>query len=267
MTPVSRSSNCDSKLARMNHTALITGSNQGIGLGFLKVLLERNIDRIYATARRVDALTEVVALDPKRVVPLELDITNTEHIERAVRKTNGVSLLINNAGIPGSIDSPLERRFIAASSIADARAVMETNYFAQLEMCRAFAPQLLASRGSIINILSIGALFCLPEYASYCAAKAACAILTKGVRSELKPRGVFVAGVYTAGVETRMSMKNDTAKMSPEDHAREVLDAVSQGVEDIYAGSDADALRKAIKDDEKGFEAMHIKRFQENPLD
>ena len=31
--------------------ALVTGANRGIGLGFVKVLLERGAEKVYATAR------------------------------------------------------------------------------------------------------------------------------------------------------------------------------------------------------------------------
>ena len=48
--------------------ALVTGSNQGIGRGFVEVLLERGARRIYATARRPETLDPLVALDPSRVI-------------------------------------------------------------------------------------------------------------------------------------------------------------------------------------------------------
>jgi short-subunit dehydrogenase len=245
-----------------NSVALITGSNQGIGRGFVEVLLQRGVKKIYATARRVETLQPLVAEDPQRVVPVALDINNTQQ-RRAVGDLAGdVTLLINNAGIPGS-DQSRERRFLGATSMDDARAVMETDYWAQAEMCRVFAPQMVArGSGAIINILSIGALFCLPEYASYCAAKAAAAIMTKGVRAELWGTGVFVAGVYTGGVDTRMSAKNPQSQMSPPDHARQVLDAMEAGVEDIFAGARVEQLRDAIFGDAKAFEHQHAERFR-----
>jgi len=56
--------------------ALVTGSNRGVGLGFVNVLLERGAKRVYATARNPKNFPAVVALDPSRVVPLELDGNN-----------------------------------------------------------------------------------------------------------------------------------------------------------------------------------------------
>ncbi len=242
--------------------ALVTGSNQGIGRGFIQVLLDRGAQRIYATARRPETLEPIVALDPSRIVAAELDINNAEQRRKLGRQAADVTLLINNAGIPGSED-PSQRRFLSAANLDDARAVMETDYWSQAEMCRIFAPLMVErGAGAIINILSIGALFCLPEYASYCAAKSAAAIMTKGIRSELWGTGVFVAGVFTGGVDTRMSAKNPRSQMSPPDHANQVLDAMEAGVEDIFAGARADELRDAIFGDPKAFEHQHAERFK-----
>jgi NAD(P)-dependent dehydrogenase (short-subunit alcohol dehydrogenase family) len=163
----------------------------------------------------------------------------------------------------------VQRRFLSAPTLDDARHVMETDFWAQAEMCRVFAPALLrAPRGSaaIVNVLSIGALFCLPEYASYCAAKAAGAILTQGLRAELHPHGVFVAGVFPGAVTSRMSAKNPRPKMSAVDHAAQVIDAVENGVEDIFSGSGAEEIRAAIHADAKAFEHGHIARFHTSPM-
>lgn len=248
-------------------TALVTGANQGIGLGFVEALLARGAKRVYATGRRPDALDPVVALDPDRVVAAELDIGNPEHRDAVAATATGVDLLINNAGIPGS-EVGNERRFLSASNLDDARQVMEIDYWAQAEMCRAFAPGMVErGGGTIVNILSVGAMFCLPEYSTYCAAKAAAAIMTQGVRAELAPHRILVAGVYTGGVATRMSAKNQQEHMSPIDHANQVLDALERGEEDIFAGARADLIRDAVRGDPKAFERTHIERFLTAPMD
>ncbi len=247
--------------------ALVTGANQGIGLGFVKVLLERGVPRIYATARRASTLEDLVALDPDRVVGLELDITVAEQRAAAAEVAGDVDLLINNAGIAGSADGA-ERRFLSASSLEDARAVMETDYWAQAEMCRLFVPPMVErGRGNVINIISIGALFCTPEYATYSAAKAAFGMLTQGLRIELNQTGVGVAGVFTGGVRSRMSAKNPNSLVSPEEHAREVFAKAAAGEVEIFAGARADQLRDAARGDPAAFEAQLIERYNASPLE
>lgn len=244
--------------------ALVTGSNRGIGLGFVKVLLERGASRIYATARDPANLPDVVALDPQRVTGLALDVDDGAQRRAVAERAGDTSLLINNAGIAGSEDEN-ERRFLRAGSLEDARQVMETDCFSPAEMCRLFVPDMIKrGEGGVINILSIGAIFCLPSHASYCAAKAAQAIMTMGLRADLDGTGVQVAGVYTGGVRTRMAAASTAALVSPEEHAREVFDAFEAGERHIFAGARAGELRDAVLADPAGFEQAQIERFR-NP--
>jgi NAD(P)-dependent dehydrogenase (short-subunit alcohol dehydrogenase family) len=251
-------------------TAFVTGANQGIGKGFVEVLLDRGAAKVYAAARRPETLAPLVALDPRRIVPVALDVTDAAQRGAAAQRAQDVDLLINNAGIGGS-DDPAERRFLAAGSLADARVVMETDFWAQIEMCRGFAPRLCARAEAgitpaIINILSVGALFCVVEYSSYSAAKVALAYATIGLRAELEPAGVRVHGVYTGSVDTRISARNPHAKTSPVEHAHEVLDAVERGEDDIYPALGAKEILAAVRADPVGFQRERIRRFRDNPM-
>lgn len=247
-------------------TALVTGANQGIGLGFVEVLLARGASKVYATARRAETLPGLAALDPERVVALALDVTDDGQRQAVAAAATDVTLLINNAGIPGS-DIDAERRMLAASSLADARLVMETDCWAPVEMCRLLAPVIKANGGgAICNIISIGALFCVPEVSSYSVAKAALAMATAGIRAELDRDPVLVAGVFTAGVKTRMSAKNADPQCTPAEHAEQVLAALEAGEEDIYSGEGAAALRDELARDPKAFERRLIERFYTDPL-
>ena len=244
--------------------ALVTGSNRGIGLGFVKVLLERGASKVYATARKAANLPDVVDLDPSRVTGFVLDIDDDAQRRAVAQQTGDTSLLINNAGISGSEDED-ERRFLRASSLEDARRVMETDCFSPIEMCRLYLPDMVKrGEGGVINILSIGAIFCLPSHASYCAAKGAQALMTMGLRADLDGTGVDIAGVYTGGVRTRMSARDTPMLHTPEEHAREVFDAFEAGERHIFAGARAGQMRDAILSDPGGFEQMQIERFR-NP--
>ena len=244
--------------------ALVTGSNRGIGLGFVKVLLERGASRVYATAREAASLPDVVDLDPSRVTGFVLDIDDDAQRRSVAEQTGDTSLLINNAGIPGN-ENEDERRMLRASSLEDARQVMETDCFSPIEMCRLYLPNMVKrGEGGVINILSIGAIFCLPSHASYCAAKGAQAIMTMGLRADLDGTGVDIAGVYTGGVRTRMAAANTATLVSPEEHAREVFDAFEAGERHIFAGARAGDIRDAVLADPAAFEQAQIERFR-NP--
>ncbi len=242
-------------------TVLVTGANRGIGLGFVKVLLERGAKKVYATARRPESLSEVVASSSGRVVPLQLDVNNVEHRANAVAAATDATWLINNAGVPGS-DTAMERRIRSASSLDDARFVMETNCWSPAELARLFMPIIIANGGgAITNILSVGAWYCVPAYTTYSMSKAAAAMMTAGIRAELDREPVLVSGVFTGGVATRMS---DRSGMDPIDHAHEVFDAAALGETDILAGSGAARLRDDVRADPKAIERNRIERFYAN---
>ena len=244
--------------------ALVTGSNRGIGLGFVRVLLERGARKVYATARDPSSLPDVVALDPSRISGFALDIDDEAQRNSVAEQTDDTSLLINNAGISGS-ENEDERRFLRASSLENARQVMETDCFSPIEMCRLYLPDMIKrGEGGVINILSIGAIFCLPSHASYCAAKGAQAIMTMGLRADLDGTGVDIAGVYTGGVRTRMSARDTPMLLTPEEHAREVFEAFEAGERHIFAGAGAPEMRDTILADPGGFEQKQIERFR-NP--
>ncbi|QLE43879.1 SDR family NAD(P)-dependent oxidoreductase [Nostoc sp. C052] len=87
--------------------ALIVGASQGIGLSFVKKLLQdRRIARIYATSRQPKSVSELIALAnecPERLICLEMDITDELQIIEAVQKihtqVDKLHLVVNCVGL------------------------------------------------------------------------------------------------------------------------------------------------------------------------
>ena len=130
--------------------ALVTGANGGIGRYYVEALCKVGVSRIYAGARNLNYLNDIVAIDSQQIIPISLDITDEQSVTKAAETCSDVTLLINNAGIG------LLKGFISATDLSGARAEMEVNYFGTLAMCRAFAPALKRNGGgAIINMLSI----------------------------------------------------------------------------------------------------------------
>ncbi|BAY39888.1 short-chain dehydrogenase/reductase SDR [Nostoc sp. NIES-2111] len=86
---------------------LIVGASQGIGLGFVKKLLQdERIAKIYATCRKSDLASELIALRDKyspRLTCLSLDITDelqiAEVLQKISDKTSKLHLVINCVGL------------------------------------------------------------------------------------------------------------------------------------------------------------------------
>ncbi|HPF25113.1 MAG TPA: SDR family NAD(P)-dependent oxidoreductase [Steroidobacteraceae bacterium] len=244
--------------------ALVTGANRGIGKGFVEELLAAGANRVYAAARSLESLESLTALDSMRVVPLDIDVTRVDLILRAARRAKDVQLLINNAGIAGEAG---QRRLIGAPNLDDARVVMDTDFWGQLEMCRAFAPLLAENGGgAIVNILSVGSLFSLPEFGSYSVAKWAARAMGMAIRAELYQQGTLVANVYPAGVESDMSKNTPGPKLTAREHARQVLAALAQGQEEIFPGDAGEKFRDPIARDPAAFEREVRARFLNSPL-
>lgn len=268
MLDASATSDLPTKTAKVEGAVvLVTGSNRGIGKGFVEVLLERGAKKVYATARKAENLPAIVALDPDRVVGLLLDVNNEDQRQAAAAQATDVTWLINNAGTPGSFTTE-ERRIRSASSLDDSKFVMQTNCWSPAELARLFIPTMLTNGGgAITNILSVGAWFCLPEYTSYSMSKASAAIMTAGLRAELDREPMMVSGVFTAGVQTRMSPPGYGGGITPVAHAHEVFDAMARGDTDVFAGAGSAAMKANIMKDPQGFERGVIERFHTNPLE
>jgi NAD(P)-dependent dehydrogenase (short-subunit alcohol dehydrogenase family) len=52
-----------------NSVVFVTGANRGIGKAFVEALVQAGARRIYATARSIESLTDIVALAPDRMMP------------------------------------------------------------------------------------------------------------------------------------------------------------------------------------------------------
>ncbi|MFT4235122.1 MAG: SDR family oxidoreductase [Microbacterium sp.] len=200
-------------------TALITGANRGIGHQFVLELLDRGAAKVYATARRPDAID----IDDPRVVPLRLDLLDHDSVVAAAAAAQDVTLLINNAGISTGAS-------LVTGDLAEVRRALDTHFWGTLDVIRAFAPVLGANGGgAIVNILSALSWFVAPGAGAYSVAKAAEWSMTNAVRLELAAQHTLVQGVLLGSADTDMSAGYDGPKIDPRDVPRRSLDALAEG--------------------------------------
>jgi len=211
--------------------ALVTGANRGLGRQLAEQLLDRGARCLYAAALTRASLDSLVALSPRRVVPLELDITDDGQVAAAAAAASDARLVINNAGVM-SFGTPLEVNLdLIAHNFA-------TNCCGMLRVTRAFAPVLEANGGgTILNVLSMLAFAPITAMSPYCVSKAAAHSLTQALRAQLAPRGIFVAGVYPGPMDTDMMNGSDVPKADPKTVAGAILDGLQAGRADITPDS------------------------------
>jgi len=234
---------------------LVTGANGGVGSALIKALLDRGAAKVYAAARTIAAVSELAHINSERVVPLRLDISSAASVAMAAEQCVDLNLLINNAGINRCVS------LLGLAGIEAAREEMEVNFFGTLAMCRAFAPILEANgSGTIVNVCSIIGLVNLPVNGTYCASKAAGHSLLQGVRAELAPRGIRVAGVYPGPVDTKMTAGQEMPKATPDQVAAAILAGLENDDEDIFPDPMSQGVHAGLQKDskhvEKEFAAM-----------
>ncbi len=229
--------------------ALVTGANRGVGQAYVAALLDRGAAKVYATARNIDTLSETQSLDPVRVIPVQLDVTQPDQIEAVANIATDVTLLINNAGsltFGGALDVTQD----------GLNSDMAVNNDGMRNVTRAFAPVIEANGGgAVVNMLTLLSFVSAPGFSGYNASKAAAWSMSMSLRAYLRPKGIAVINAFPAGIDTDMLAGVDAPKDAPADVVRDVLDAVIAGQEDIYPASAADVFA-AWREDQKAVEAM-----------
>ncbi len=232
----------------------VTGANRGIGRAIAEEAVTRGAKRVYAAARDVSSLENLVSQYPGQVIAVRLDVTDSQQIEEAAAQAQDIQVLINNAGVAGYSGVIYHHDNDAA------HREMETNYFGPLNVTRAFAEAILANgNGAVATVISVSGLSNFPLAATYSASKAAAHSLTQGLRAELAPQGVPVFGVYPGPIDTDMAAGIDMEKESPANVASRIFDGMESGVEDISTDAFADQFVQGVKADAKAVEKENAK--------
>jgi NAD(P)-dependent dehydrogenase (short-subunit alcohol dehydrogenase family) len=168
---------------------LITGSSSGFGRELARAALRAG-DRVVATARRPEALDDLVASAPERVLPAALDVTRTEDVEAAVaaalERFGRIDVLVNNAG-HGSVGA------VEEIDMGDLRALMDTMFFGAVALTQAVLPHMRAQGGgAIVQMSSMGGQLSMPGFGAYCAAKFALEGMSEALAPEVAPLGIRV---------------------------------------------------------------------------
>lgn len=227
----------------------VTGANRGIGRAIVEEAAARGAKKVYAAARNISGLQELLEQHPQRVTAVRLDVTDSAQIQDAVAHAPDVQILINNAGVAGYSG------FIYHHDPEAARQEMDVNYFGPLNVTRAFAAAITSNgNGAVATVVSVGGLTNFPMAATYSASKAAAHSLAQGMRAELTPQGVAVFGVYPGPIDTDMAAGMDIEKESPRNVAARMFDDMEKGVDDITTDAYADEFVRNLKADAKAVE-------------
>lgn len=210
--------------------ALVTGTSSGIGQATAERLTAAGY-RVYGTSRR--------GATPGRhsFEMLSLDVTRDESVEATVKELirleGRIDLLVNNAGF-GVAPAGAEE-----SSIEQAKAIFDTNFFGIVRMTRAVVPHMRRQgAGRIINIGSVLGFLPMPYGALYAATKHAVAGYSESLDHELRTRGIRVSVIEPAYIKTQFDA-NFLAPDSTLDEYRDVRALLDEVLEKVMATADA----------------------------
>lgn len=178
---------------------IVTGASSGIGLATAKafakegaklVLAARSVDNLLEIANELISFTQVLAV--KTDVSLENDCKNL--IEQTIEKFGTIDILVNNAGIS-------MRAMFKDLDLSILKRSMDVNFWGTVYCTKYAIPYLLASKGSVVGVISIAGFKGLPARTGYSSSKFAINGFLDALRVEHLYDGLHVmtfAPGYTA---------------------------------------------------------------------
>lgn len=237
--------------------AWITGASSGIGEALARQLHAQGA-RLILSSNDQPGL-ERVGRDLPGATLLPLDLSRPETLEPAAKQAEAIhgriDLLFNNAGIS-------QRARVLETTIETYRRIMEIDFFGHVILTKAALPGMIERKsGHIVVTSSISGIIAAPLRSGYCAAKHALHGFFDTLRAEVYEHGVQVTIACPTAVKTDISLHALTGdgtsygKMSgflgegnsAEDIARQMLDAVRKGREEVVLGRDKLRLTVYLK--------------------
>jgi NAD(P)-dependent dehydrogenase (short-subunit alcohol dehydrogenase family) len=234
----------------------ITGASRGFGRIWAEAALARG-DKVAASGRRLADVTDLKERFGDAVLPLSLDVTDTEQVRLTVQQAHAhfgrLDIVLNNAGY--SLVGTTEE-----ASEDDVRAVFDANYFGTLRVIQAALP-LLRQQGSghILGVSSTLGIIAMPLIGFYSATKWAVEALHESLAQEVKPFGINVTliepGAYATEFGSAVSLKQSVGMAVYEplrQRIRERLATQERG----HPHATADALFKLVDAEEPPLRMM-----------
>ena len=217
----------------MSRNAVITGAGSGVGAATARALAKQGW-RVALIGRRREALEKTAAEIPGALV-CPCDIGDADAVAamgaRVLAEFGTVEVLVNAAGT----NAP--QRALEVLSLADYRAMMDTNLNGAYYCVQAFLPQMRArGSGTIVNIVSDAGKAASPKAGpGYVMSKFGMAGLNQAINAEERGHGVRACAIFPGDIDTPLLLRRPVQPdaeararmMQPEDIAECALLAIN----------------------------------------
>ena len=178
---------------------VVTGAARGVGAELSRQLTRQGA-RVALLGLEPTVLADVSASCPGSAW-WEVDVTDGGALTRVAAAVSDrlgpADVVIANAGIASG--GPL--LFADATSYD---RVIEVNLLGSIRTVRAFLPQVVQTRGYVLQVASVAALVPGPMMSAYCASKAGVEAFAHSLRGEVAHHGVDVGVAYLSWTDTDM---------------------------------------------------------------
>jgi len=190
----------------MTGHALITGGQQGIGLGIARALAGAGMRVTLAAEQAEDAPAVGAALAelPPGTRYLRHDLAETDGIGPLLAAVGPVTTLVCNAGVPA-----MRRGDLLEMQADSFDRCMDVNlrgtFFLAQAVARAMLADTSAAYRSLIFVTSVSAVMASPERAEYCISKAGASMMAQNFALRLAGEGIGVFELRPGIIATPMT--------------------------------------------------------------
>jgi NAD(P)-dependent dehydrogenase (short-subunit alcohol dehydrogenase family) len=178
---------------------VITGAARGLGAELARQVARQGA-RVALLGLEPDVLSKVSTECPGSAC-WEVDVTDGAALRRVAtevqERLGPADVVVANAGI--ATGGPL---LLSDASSYD--RVIEVNLLGSIRTVRAFLPQVVQTRGYVLQIASLAALAPAPMMSAYCASKSGVEAFAHSLRGEVRHHGVDVGVAYLSWTNTDM---------------------------------------------------------------
>ncbi len=236
-----------------NKVVVITGAASGMGreyalefarLGALVAMTDVNEKALAETHAMVQKITDKYTCCEVMNIASQEDVQ--AFAEKVKNKLGNAHVIINNAGIGGG-GAP-----VWAQDMDQFQLTMNINFFAVVNVTKAFLPQLLKNQeGAVVNVSSVFGLIGTPGTSDYCASKFAVRGFSESLMVELADTPISVHLVHPGGIKTNIAKDSKNGaefeakylKTSPLTAVRIVIDGIKTGKQRMVFGHQSSLLR------------------------